>query len=220
MWRGSETSSRAPSRSGERTSPTAPGGRPAVSSAGRSTSSTSAVTVPRAALPVRSTVVLRLLSSCPATSSATFGRASKFAPTVPIGMRRSLTQEPVRERPRARFALERLDARHRLELAGEALDAGIVETQPVERPVVDSPPRRVAVLPVHAEQELPSLEHESRGGAQRLGHEVVAQRGGRRIRFRGLLFDLLVKSHFTLYTDHRQRGTPRSASREAEGPAL
>ena len=38
--------------------------------------------------------MLRLFSSWPATSSATFGRASKFAPTVPIGIRRSLTRRP------------------------------------------------------------------------------------------------------------------------------
>ena len=43
--RGSETRIRAPSRSGERTSPTASAGRPASASAGRSTSSTSTVTV-------------------------------------------------------------------------------------------------------------------------------------------------------------------------------
>ena len=88
------TSTRAPSRSGERTRPTAPGGSPACSSAGRRTSSTSTVTVPSAAPPVRRTAVLRLFSSWPATSSATFGRASKFAPTVPIGIRRSLTRRP------------------------------------------------------------------------------------------------------------------------------
>ena len=89
-----ETRMRAPSRSGERTNPTAPPGRRAASSAGRMTSSTSTVTVRRAAPPVRRRPVFRLLRSCPATSSATLGRASKFAPTVPIGIRRSLTRKP------------------------------------------------------------------------------------------------------------------------------
>ena len=91
---GSETSARAPSRSGERTSPTASGGSPASPNAGRRTPSTSAVTVRSAAPPVRSTAPFRLFSSCPATSTAAFGRASKLAPTTPIGMRRSETSRP------------------------------------------------------------------------------------------------------------------------------
>ena len=93
--RGSEHRARAPSRSGERTRPTAAAGRPLCSSAGRRTSSTRTVTVRSAAPPVRSTAVLRLLSSWHATSRATFGLASKFAPTVPIGIRRSLTSSPL-----------------------------------------------------------------------------------------------------------------------------
>ena len=91
---GSETSARAPSRSGERTSPTASGGSSASARAGRSTSSTSAVTVRSAAPPVRRTAPFRLFSSWPATSTATFGRASKLAPTTPIGIRRSDTSRP------------------------------------------------------------------------------------------------------------------------------
>ena len=53
------------------------------------------MTVRRAAAPVRSTTAFRLFSSWPATSSATFGRASKFAPTTPIGIRRSETTRPL-----------------------------------------------------------------------------------------------------------------------------
>src|SRR5829696_1349001 len=92
--RGSETRMRAPSRSDERTRPTAPGGSPAEASAGRRTSSTSAVTVLIAAPPVRSSAAFWLFSSWPATSTATFGRASKFAPTTPTGIRRSWTRRP------------------------------------------------------------------------------------------------------------------------------
>ena len=44
--------------------------------------------------PCAGRAVFRLFSSWPATSSATFGRASKFAPTMPIGIRRSLTRRP------------------------------------------------------------------------------------------------------------------------------
>ena len=116
------TSTRAPSRSGERTSPTAPGGSPAASSAGRSTSSTSTVTVRSAAPPVRRTAVFRLFSSWPATSSATFGRASKFAPTVPIGMRRSLTRRPFGSVQAADLALERLDGGQSRDLLREPVD--------------------------------------------------------------------------------------------------
>ena len=65
-----------------------------MASEGRRTSSTSAVTVRSAAPPVRSTPPFRLFSSWPATSTATFGRASKFAPTTPIGIRRSETSSP------------------------------------------------------------------------------------------------------------------------------
>ena len=111
--------------------------------------------------------------------------------------------QPVRKRPGAGLALERLDPGHRLELAREALDPGVVETQPVERPVVDASPRGVAVLAVHAEQEVPPLEHQGSCGTQRLGHEVVTQRGGGRVGVSGLALDLLVQAHFTLYTDHR-----------------
>ena len=83
-----------PLRSGCPTSPTTAPGTPACSSAGRTTWSTSAVTVPRAAAPVRRTQPLRLFSNCEAMSSATPGRASKFAPTTPIGIRRAVTVNP------------------------------------------------------------------------------------------------------------------------------
>ena len=67
-------------------------GSPASSSAGggRRRRARSPSRAPRR--PSRRTAVFRLLSSWPATSRATFGRASKFAPTTPIGIRRSLTR--------------------------------------------------------------------------------------------------------------------------------
>ena len=68
--------------------------RPRGPASGRSTPSTSSVTAPSAAPPVRRTTVLPLFSTCDATSTATFGRASKFAPTTPIGTSRSETRRP------------------------------------------------------------------------------------------------------------------------------
>ena len=135
---GIETSRRAPSRSGERTSPTAPGGSPAASSAGRSTSSTSTVTVPSAAPPVRRTAALRLLRSWPATSSATFGRASKFAPTAPIGIRRSLTCRPFGSVHEPASRSSGSTPAIASSCSARPSIAGVVEAQPVERPLVDA----------------------------------------------------------------------------------
>ncbi len=137
------------------------------------------MTVPSAAPPVRSTAVLRLLSSCPATSSATFGRASKFAPTVPIGMRRSLTQEPVRQRPRAalRARAARCSAIVSTWRASPSTRASSRRSRS-SVPVVElarAPRRQSAAFA--REQELAALAHESRGRARAPRRRIVAQRG-------------------------------------------
>ncbi len=92
---GSPTSASAPAWPGVGTSCTAAAGTPFLSSAGASTSSTSARAEPSAADPVRSTAAERALSTCEATSTVTFGRASNTAPITPTGTRRSNTRSPV-----------------------------------------------------------------------------------------------------------------------------
>ncbi len=178
---GSETRMRAPSRSGERTRPTAPAGSPASVNAGRSTSSTSAVTVRNAALPVRRTAALRLLRSCPATSTATFGRASKLAPTAPIGMRRVSTCRPFSSvhassvRPRGKLGEPG-------ELLREGRDARRVETQAVERARVERALRRGDVRGVRLEDRLAACLDELGRAAQRLGDRAVGEGAHRRMR--------------------------------------
>ena len=118
---GSETSARAPSRSGVRTSPTAPGGRPARSSAGPQ----HLVDEHRhgARAPRRRCAGRRRSGSSAAARRrrrATFGRASKFAPTTPIGIRRAETRSPFVERPALDLALERRRGGHRLRAARRA----------------------------------------------------------------------------------------------------
>jgi hypothetical protein len=92
---GSPTSASAPAWPGVGTSCTAPAGTPWRSRAGAITRSTSARADPSAADPVRSTAALRALSTCDATSTVTFGRASNTAPITPTGTRRSYTRSPL-----------------------------------------------------------------------------------------------------------------------------
>ena len=210
---GIDTSARAPSRSAERTSPTAAGGSPARSSAGRSTSSTSAVTVRRAAPPVRSTPAFRLFRSCPATSRATFGRASKFAPTVPIGIRRSCTTRPfarVRE-PISRSsgsssavastwaasASRRAGSRRRrssvafVERSGGRLDVGVVGVEHLERAVPGASPRI---------RSAPRRRRRPAGAARPSG-------------LPRLVFDQLAHRHFIMYSRSCERAIPAHIER-------
>jgi len=128
--------------------------------------------------------------------------------------------EPVRQRPRPGLALERLDLGHRLDLARQCLQAGVVEPKPIESALVDGPGGARDVGRVRVQDQPLPLTHERAAAPQRSGDPFVVEsrngRGGRR----RLAFDVLTKAHFTSYTGFRTRGTPRSASREAEGPAL
>ena len=218
---GSETRTRAPSRSGERTSPTAPGGSPAASSAGRRTSSTSTVTVRErgAAGPEhRGVQALEQLAGDVERDvrprlEVRSDRADRDPPLAHA--------KPVRERPRVGFALERRELRHDRDLTHETVDAVVVEAQPVERPLVEAAGRGLVVGRVRGEDLAAPFADESGCNRERVGDGVVAKGRKRRVRGGRLGLDLLSESaHFTLYTARRKRGMPRSASREAEGPAL
>ncbi len=88
------TSARAESCPGARTSWIIAGSSPAWPRAGAMTSSASAMAEPIAAEPVRSTPAFRDLTNCEAMSTTTFGRASKFAPITPTGLRHSSRSRP------------------------------------------------------------------------------------------------------------------------------
>ena len=165
--------------------------------------------------------MFRLLSSWPATSSATFGRASKFAPTVPIGMRRSLTRRPFGSVHESASRSSGGELSHDRDLTHETVDAVVVEAQPVERPLVEAAGRGLVVGRIRGEDLLAPFADESGCNRERVGDGVVTKGRKRGVRGGRLGLDLVSESaHFTLYTARRQRGPPRSASREAEGPAL
>ena len=129
--------------------------------------------------------------------------------------------KPVRERPRAGFALERRELRHDRDLAHEIVHAVVVEAQPVERPFVEAAGRGLVVGRIRSEDLVAPFADQSGCNRERVGDGVVAKGRKRRVRGGRLGLDLLSeRGHFTLYTARRQRGSPRSASREAEGPAL
>ena len=79
----------------------------------------------------------KLFSSCPATSSATPGRASKFAPTTPIGMRRADTSSPLSSVQRSISRSSGGSSASASSCSPSAGRRGVVERQPVERPRVE-----------------------------------------------------------------------------------
>ena len=83
--------------------------------------------------------------------------------------------EAVLERPRADLALERLDLGDGLDLLGETLEAGVVQAQPVEHPLVDAARSRLAVGCVRGEDLCPSLPHEYGCALQGGGDRLVGQ---------------------------------------------
>jgi hypothetical protein len=139
------------------------------------------------------------LRSWPATSRATFGLASKFAPTVPIGMRRSLISSPFAS-VHASIALERLDRGHGLDLLGERLDARRAQAQAVERPLVEPSRGRLAVGLVGGEDGRTALAHERGGLSERGGDGLVGQRGRGAVGLDRLLLDLLADLHRLILT--------------------
>jgi hypothetical protein len=144
-----------------------------------------------AAPPVRRTPALRLFSSCAATSTATFGRASKFAPTTPIGIRRSETFEAVRQPPAVDLALERRQLRHHEHLLAHRLEPGLVEVQPVEGAGVEHVLGGCRVGPVGGENDLAPLGEQLRRTPERARDAVVGQPCERGRRRPGLALDEL-----------------------------
>ena len=109
-------------------------GRPRAS-AGPTTWSSSAAAEPIAAEPVRSTPALRDLMSCDATSTTTFGRASKLAPMTPTGRRHSSHDEPAGQVAHRAPVRQRLGGGELAQLAGHVGEARGSEAQPVEQAV-------------------------------------------------------------------------------------
>ncbi len=120
----------------------------------------------RAAPPVRRTAVFRLFSSWPATSRATFGRASKFAPTVPIGIRRSLTWRPFGSVQESISRSSGAIAATASTCSRERLHPLVVEPEPVEHPLVQALGGLVVVGLVRGEDLGSSLAYESGGRLQ------------------------------------------------------
>ena len=166
-----------------------------------------------AAEPVRRTAAFRLFSSCPATSSATFGRASKFAPTTPIGMRRSVTTRPLSS---VRLPISRSSGsqrRRRDHLALERVEPPVVEAEPVERALVEVPGRRLDVGVVGGEHLRAPLAQYHGRLRQRGRDRVVGQRGGGSTRGPGLVFDLFTYCHFSMYSRFCERAIPAHIKR-------
>ena len=155
-------------------------------------------TVPSAAPPVRSTTALPLFNTCDATSTATFGRASKFAPTTPTGIRRSETSSPVRQPPRLAPRARSAATPRRTQPVGDRLEPPVVETQPVERAGVEPPLGRPDVGRVGLQHFLASLVEEPHGAPERLADQLVASSPAKRLSRRScLLLDELERRHAT-----------------------
>ena len=137
---------------------------------------------------------------------------------MPIGIRHA---EAVRQRPGTLLALERLDLRHDVQLAGKRVDARTVEPEAVERALVDATGCGLAVDRVCLQNRVPAFTDDPSGAPKRVRDGVVVERRCGAVGSRGLRIDEVVKRHrYPVYSGRRTRGTPRSASREAEGPAL
>ena len=223
---GSETSASAPARSGVRTSPTASPGRPASSSAGRSTWSTSAVTVAQRGAAGAQDDGVAALQHLRGDVGGDVRPRLEVRTDVPTGTRRSETSRPFGEPPGADVAVERREQRGRLEPATIVLDARVVEAQAVESACVERrPPRPTTSSALAASTALrrsrtrrrrragpPRPRRPRRRGApawRRLPRPATRRRHG------------VVGGHalgrFTLYCSCHRAGDPRSASREVEG---
>ena len=97
--------------------------------------------------------------------------------------------QAVRERPRADLPLERLDRGRRLDLAGDRLDPPVVEAEPIEHPLVQLPGGRIRVGSVRREDR----RRRSRTSAAGLASAAATASSVRRRRLAGgkrLLLDL------------------------------
>ena len=204
-----ETSSRAPSRSAERTRPTAPSGRPAASSAGRSTSSTSTVTVRErgAAGPQE-----RRVQALQELAGDVEGDAGPGLEVRADGADRDAPlahAQAVGQRPGGRLALERLDLGRLGELGGERLDAsrrrGAAGRACPRRAGRTRPPRRPRS---HARIAARRSSHQRRRHAaahpRRRRPSARRQRVVRRPR---LLLDLLAESSLHFVYSHPDAGS-------------
>src|SRR5207253_1245572 len=125
--------------------------------------------------------------------------------------------QPVRKRPRPAVALERRDRRRRRDLPREHLDAALVETQPVEGALVDTPRSRRAVGAVRLQDARAPLSDELRGPFERVRNGRVRQERRRTPRRRRLLLHLRTKLHRAFILGCEGGSNSRSTSREAEG---
>ena len=133
--------------------------------------------------------MFRLFRSWPATSNATFGRASKFAPTTPIGIRRSEIWRPFSSVLDVISRSSGSIPRYGLDLLREGVDACAVEAQAVEHPLVEPASGGFDVGFVGREDLVRSRPNERRRLAQRSCDGLVAQLRNRTSRIEGLLLD-------------------------------
>ena len=119
--------------------------------------------------------MFRLFSSWPATSRATFGLASKFAPTVPIGIRRSLTWSPFGSVHESISRSSGGDRRHRFDLLRERLHPLVVEPEPVEHPLVEAAGRCLVVGGIRSEDLGATLANEGSSRDESFGHGAVGE---------------------------------------------
>ncbi len=191
MSRGSETSRRAPSWSGERTRPIAPGGRPrrlergphdVVDEHGDGAQSGGA-----GAQDARVQALQELRGDVDRNTGPRLERRADDAYRDPP----HADDEAVGERARAAVALQRRHIGQSRELGGELRDSAAVEAQPVEHPGVEATRGRLAVGPVRRQDRGAVGDDELGRGAKHCGDRVVTEqrRGGRRTR--GLALDLL-----------------------------
>ena len=144
------------------------------------------MTVASAAEPVRRMHAFKLFRSCPATSSATPGRASKFAPTTPTGMRRADDRQPVVERPALDLPFERRQLREGEQLLAQTGDPTLVERETVERPRIELVLGRSDIRRVRGEDRVLVRGEELGGPPQRSRDHIVGEvwsgrAGGRRL---------------------------------------
>ena len=162
---------------------------------------------------------VQALQQLPATSSATFGRASKFAPTVPIGIRRSLHAQAVRRasasRSRARAARARRSPR-----PGRRVLRARASSRRRRSSVPSSsvPGGRLDVGGVRGEHSSAPLAEQGGGFAsaprrrrRRAGAGAAARAA------RSLVFDLLAHRRFIVCIVASASGRSPLTSREAEG---
>ena len=133
--------------------------------------------------------------------------------------------EPVLERARADLALERRQRGHRLGLRRERVDTALVESQPVEHPLVELPLGGSAVRLVREQDLGAAFVHERSRALERPGDAVV---GERRERAPGLgrlplderpQVDLLIQRHRSQDTPPR-RIVPGGMPERSNGAVL